>query len=94
MGTTGLSPNIVSNALGSEKDMTPEQIVEHDSWSEAYRLRRLEKMKIDAVALQRAAGEGMAGGENADLQAIEQAIDAVKANQSEDTLDGTVKPVE
>lgn len=80
--STNRSPGIVGQALGVEKDYTPEEIAAHDEWSDQQKLERLEKMKMDAVALQRAESEGMDGGEKMDLRAIERAIEAVKKSQS------------
>lgn len=78
--STNQDPSIVGGALGVEKDLTPEQIVERGDWSKQQKLDRLEKMKLDAIEKQRAANEGMAGDESANLRAIELAIDAVKSD--------------
>lgn len=81
--STNRSPGIINQALGVEKDYTPEEIAAHDEWSDQRKLERLQKMKTDAIALQRAETEGMEGGEKMDLRAIERAIEAVKKSQSE-----------
>lgn len=86
--TTNLNPSIITAALGTEDDFTPEQIANHDSWSDQQKLERLEKMKLDAIEKQRAANEGMEGEETPDLRAIELAIDDVKKRQSSPDSDG------
>lgn len=82
--STNQRPDIMSSAagLGVEKDYTPEEIVAHGQWNDQQKLERLEKLKMDAIALQRAESEGMEGGEKMDLRAIERAIEAVKGSQS------------
>lgn len=81
--------SIVGGALGVEGDFTPEQIANHDSWSDQQKLERLEKMKMDALEKHRAASEGgMTGDEPADLRGVELAIDSVKNNQSSPDTDG------
>ena len=70
---------------------TPNSIVMDEGLSREEKMELLNKWKADEEALQRAASEGLNGGEAPNLRKVQKAIDHLQNDKSESPLSSTLE---
>ena len=73
---------------------TPDQILNDDNLSVEIKNDLLKTWKVDEEALQRAASEGLNGGEYAQLQAVQKALSSLSKTESSTPLTSALKAAE